>query len=142
MNGYKRLKIALALLLPIILILGWTVCIAPELKKLPEDFAYSANILSLDNLYDENAKKFLGQNISKSLFRYCIESVNPSYLSIDNIFSVKTLNGQPIFSVSRTYFINPYTGKHVAVANEEERYGYLFAPRYASKKPFYYWHIN
>ena len=48
----------------------------------------------------------------------------------------------PIFSVSRLYYIQPITQKHVDVPGKPQRHGYLFAPSYASKQPFYYWHVN
>ncbi len=120
----------------------WILWIAPLLTKMPDHFSYSANILSLDNFYDETTNKFEGEHISKTTFSFEVEAKKHSYLVIKNLFNVRKLSDKPIFSVARLYFINPVTGQHVVVAGEEERSGYLFAPHYASEKPFQYWHIN
>lgn len=119
----------------------WLLIFAPELKKMPSNFKYSAEILSLDNFYDEKAKKFEGEHISKTLFYYKVSEIHPKYLVINNIFSVAKLSDKPIFSVSRIYYIDRYQGLHVKAENKI-REGYLFAPRYVNQRPFHYWHVN
>lgn len=134
---YSISSIFLLLIIPI-----WIFLIAPHLKKIPDNFSYTAGILSLDNFYDPNIKKFEGEHISKTMFSYNVVIKTPLYLVIKNSFTVSTLSDKPIFSVSRLYYIDPYTGRHITNPDARERSGYLFAPRYANKKDFEYWHIN
>lgn len=138
----RHLKLAAYITLPLLLIAVWTLWVAPIINRLPADFSYTANILSLDNFYDEASQKYQGQHISKSSFSYHVAQQQPDYLTIKNDFDVRTLSDHPIFSVSRTYYINPYTWQHVRVFDHENRQGFLFGPHYANKKPFYYWHVN
>ncbi len=127
----------LILLLPI-----WILWIAPQFTKLSDNFSYSADLLSLDNFFDEHTNKFQGQEISKSSFTYKVIGKTANYLMIENHFEVFTLNGTPIISVSRIYNINPYNEQYVNVVGQEKRIGYLFGPRFANKNSFTYWHVN
>ena len=120
----------------------WLLCIAPILEKIPTNFSYTADIFSLDNFYDENIKKFEGENISKTQFSYNVIDIKNNFLIIKNTFIVKKLSDKPIFSVERIYDIDPYTGQHISHAGIENRPGYLFAPRHLHKQNFVYWHIN
>lgn len=120
----------------------WIVLVAPSLKKIPDNFSYTADILSLDNFYDETAKKFEGEHISKTIFSYQVVQHTSNLLIIKNVFDVRKLSNQKIFAVDRYYYVNPYNGKHVKYDNQELRSGYLFAPRYVNKHDFYYWHVN
>jgi putative ABC transport system substrate-binding protein len=120
----------------------WIFWIAPEFKKIPDNFSYSANILSLDDFYNEQSKEFEGKHVSKTTFTYKVLSKTSSYLIINNSFEVSKLSGQPIFSVSRLYYVNPYDGRHVNIRGKPKRSGYLYAPHYAKREPFNYWHIN
>ena len=69
-------------------------------------------------------------------------------LIIQNVFDVRKLTDEKIFTVSRNYAIDPQTGRHLAgVAplsglGAHDREGYLFAPRWSWKRPYTYWHIN
>jgi putative ABC transport system substrate-binding protein len=136
-NKYNLCALLLIVLIPI-----WSYWVAPNFKKIPMNFFYKADILSIDNFYDGNKKKYEGGEVSKTLFIYQVIKAQGKYLVIKNIFSVKKFNDQPIFSVSRLYFINPKTGEHVYVPGQKARNGYLFAPMYANKCCYYYWHIN
>lgn len=120
----------------------WILYIAPALKKIPDNFTYSADILSIDNFYDEKAQKFEGEHISKTIFSYSVFVKKPKELIIKNVFDVHKLSNKPIFSVTRFYYINPYTGQHIESGVDKIRSGYLFAPHYTYKKDFTYWHIN
>lgn len=118
---------------------GW---IAPEFKKIPDNFVYSAEILSVDNFYNAALKKFQGEQISKTTFTYKTLLKKRNYLLIENLFSVSTLNNKTIFSASRLYSVNPYTGSHVPNVEKNKRQGFLFGPRYLNKQDFDYWHVN
>ncbi|HLB42346.1 MAG TPA: ABC transporter substrate binding protein [Gammaproteobacteria bacterium] len=126
----------------IIFIPIWVISVGPQLKKIPKNFTYSADIFSLNNLYDEHLKKFEGDRISKTVFKYRVISEIENYLVVEVTFNVRRLNDTPIFSVTRLYYIDPYNGKHVAINDLKRRDGYLFGPRNADKSDYYYWHIN
>lgn len=129
----------------IILLIGipaWLAFVVPELKKIPNNFSYSAETLSLDNFFDEKTHKFEGQHISKTTFSYNVVAVKPNYLIIKNLFAVRTLNDKPIISITRFYYIDPLTSQHINVGGEKNRTGYLFGPRYANRDTYTYWHVN
>src|SRR3990167_1022941 len=138
----KTIFYMMMMFLCIALIPLWIWLIAPELKKIPNNFFYTAELLSIDNFYDEKLQQYEGEHISKTKFIYEVQEVKPNYLIISNIFDVRKLSGIPIFSVKRIYTINPYTGEHISDTLERNRQGYLFGPRYANKKDFNYWHVN
>lgn len=137
-NGYLYFIITGSFLIAVPI---WLVVIAPYLKKLPSNFYYTADIFSFDNFYNSKLKRFEGQKISKTIFRYDTIARNKKMQTIRVIFDVKGLNDAPIFFVSRLYYIDPFNYQHVSFA-DVKRNGYLFAPRYVGKKDFYYWHVN
>lgn len=137
-----RFKLVAMLALVLLLTIFWLFYLAPQLKAIPTNFTYTADTLSLDNLFDSELKKYQGQYISKTNFGYKVLAKNPLYLTIENYFNVSTLSNRPIASFVRHYYINPKTGQHVAPIGKRQRAGYLFAPRYVGTKPFTYWHVN
>ncbi len=52
----------------------WIFWAAPNLKRLPTDFRYTADIFSIDNFFDEAKQQFLGPQISKTKFTYEVVS--------------------------------------------------------------------
>ena len=121
----------------------WIFLAAPHLKRLPTDFRYEADIFSIDNFFDEEKERFLGPQISKTRFTYEVaKSHNGNALIIQNVFDVRTLTDEKIFSVTRNYGIDPQTGRHLLGLGDRDREGYLFAPRWSWKRPYTYWHIN
>jgi len=121
----------------------WVWLIAPVLNKLPEDFSFSADIVSIDNFYNEEIKAFSGNQYSKTKYKYDTVSVDSDSLVVKNIFDVRSPEDQPIFSVERLYGIDRNTGMHLGELGDKKRDGYLFAPRRLSKgESFTYWHIN
>lgn len=129
-------------LLAVLCIPFWLLFLAPYFEKFPNHFFYSADILSLDNFYDESAKKFQGEHISKTLFSYKTTAHQKQYMTIENKFAVRTLNNKPIISVTREYFIDPHTGQLLSKNLSYLPNTYLFGPRYAQKKGYFNWHIN
>lgn len=140
--NWQRWISAISFIVIIILLPLWSIWIAPQLTKLPDNFSYTAELLSLDNFFDEQANKFQGQQISKSSFSYNVINKTDNYLIINNQFKASTLTDVPIISINRKYTINPYNGQHVSIAGQEPRSGYLFGPRFAGKNNFIYWHVN
>ncbi|MAZ40501.1 hypothetical protein CL654_00060 [bacterium] len=137
-------KVALLIsLLFFVAALAWYSFVAPELLRLPQGFNYQTEVLSLDNFYDEEEGRYLGDQRSVTRFSYdVIDEVDDVYI-IDNVFSVQTPEGDPIFSTSQQYGINPVTQEHVPGYGNRDRKGYLFAPRNLKEgEPFTYWHIN
>ncbi len=121
----------------------WYLYAIPYFTALPKDFSYDAEMVSMDNFYDEGTASYLGEQYSDSTFRYNVVSIEGCNAIIDNSFDVRTQSGESIFSVSRTYGIDRYTCQHVPGLGDEDRSGYLFGPRKANKSDvFQYWHVN
>jgi hypothetical protein len=121
----------------------WRYLVVPELLKLKMDFSYQAEIISVDDFYDEDKQEFTGDQLSVTSFDYKVTSELPDIIIVKNIFNVKTLAGENIFSVEREYGINKSTSKHVVGYGDKDREGYLFAPRRIEQGDSYiYWHIN
>ncbi len=121
----------------------WIWLIAPQLTKLPADFSYKADVLSLDNFYDATKQAYTGQQRSVTTFSYNVTEVKNNVDIVQNIFDVRTVTGEKIVAIKRLYGIDPKTGKHVAGSGDHDREGYLFAPQNLQKdQPFTYWHVN
>lgn len=131
----------IGILLAFIPVCRWI--ILPQTEKIPTDFAYQANIFSIDNFFDESLHRFSGEILSVTNFTYGVEKPEGEALIIKNSFDVKKPSGEKIFSVKRLYGINPIDGRHVTNKGDKNRSGYLFAPRGIKKGENYtYWHIN
>lgn len=126
----------------LVLILVWLLYITPELKKIPEDFTYEAQIISRDNFYDETIGQYSGEILSNARFYYEVASVEEDALIIRNVFDVINPGGEPIFSTEHLYGIDALTGEHVPGYGDQDRTGYLFVPSNPDKQPFTYWHVN
>lgn len=128
----------LALLVPF-----WNLVVKPELKKIPADFTYEANLFSVDNFYDNEKREYSGEEVSKSFFSYSVLSKKDDVLLIQNNFEVSTLAGEKIVDIENVYGIDKYTGRHVYGYGDLNRSGYLFAPRgLTHETKFRYWHVN
>ena len=121
----------------------WFFFVTPALLSIPSNFSYRADIDSHDNFYDESKGQYSGKIKSKTQFYYEVVSKQEHILLVKNVFDVRKPTGERIFSVERLYGIDPKTGKHVEAFGDENRSGYLFAPRHVKKgQDFTYWHIN
>lgn len=121
----------------------WLSFVVPHLKRLPGDFSYSSDIVSVDNFYNEKAGGYRGEQYSLTKFGYDVTSVLPEGYTVQNIFNVRTPEGDPIISLKRFYGIDPDSRSHVAFLGDQSREGYLFAPLGLKEgQPFRYWHIN
>ncbi len=116
--------------------------VSPKLYYIPQNFSYSANLFSLDDFYDETRQIFLGRQISKTIFAYETISAQDDVIIIKNIFDVRKLTGEKIFGVDRIYGIDSKTGAHVEKYGDQNRTGYLFAPKRNNKQDFAYWHVS
>ncbi|MCA9364249.1 DUF3068 domain-containing protein [Candidatus Kaiserbacteria bacterium] len=119
----------------------------PALLEVSDDFTYSADVISLDNFYDEKKKVFSGEQRSVTTFDFTrIEDKEDSVddvALIKNVFDVRTVTGDRIISIERTYGVDDETGRHVPGAGDHDREGYLFAPHGVTKdESFIYWHVN
>ena len=142
LSNTQRKKLGFAILL-LALAPFWTRFIAPQLTKMPANFSYTADIVSLDNFYDPSAKKFSGEQRSVTKFSYGVAGAENGMLTIKNSFDVRKPGGDTIYSVDRLYGIDAATGKHVSGYGDENREGYLFAPRHLKQREdFTYWHVN
>lgn len=50
----------------------WFFIIAPLLLRIPDDFHYQADIISVDNFYDEALGDYSGEQYSNTVFSYNI----------------------------------------------------------------------
>lgn len=121
----------------------WIWGVVPELEKLPEDFFFTADIVSTNDFYDEENKEFSGEQYFKTEYQYKAVSSDRDSLVVKNIFIDRTRDKQPFFSIDRLYGIDRKTGAHTPEFGDKKREGYLFAPRHLSKEEsFTYWSIN
>lgn len=127
----------------------WLYVGVPEQLEIPTNFSLKTNVDSFDNFYNAETKAFGGEQRSLTSFSYKAVSGDSDHLEIENSFSVRSLTGEPIFSVTRLYGINTHNGMHVAGSGDKDRSGYLFAPRMKGvaaqakdKSSFEYWHVN
>jgi len=131
------------ILVGVLIVPVWYFILAPEILKIPKDFFYSADVVSVDNFYDAKAKEFKGEQYSKTKFSYEVVSVEGKNLIIKNTFDVKSLEGKQIFKTEPIYGINSITGEHIPTLGDKSRTGFLFAPRNLKKgKSFIYWHAS
>lgn len=133
----------------LVLILVWAVSVyawyifgVPYFQRLNEDFRYEADIYSVDNLYDEVNDEFSGEILSRTKFSYKVIKSDGDVREIENVFDVRTQQGDPIFSVKRLYGVDAATGEHLSGYGDRDRSGYLFAPRNLEREDFVYWHVN
>jgi len=138
----SRAGVFLAGFASIVLVPIWIFFIAPQITQIPKDFSFTADIISVDDFFDEERNVYAGGIYSKTAYSYDAVSIKNGDLTIKNVFDVRTPEGSPVFSVERLYDIDRKTGAHVA-GGDRERDGFLFAPRRLKKGlPFTYWHVN
>lgn len=142
MSTHQKILLSLTALLTLFAAL-WHFWIADLLLQIPDDFSYEADLISVDNFYDPSKGEYQGQQYSEASFKYEALSSTRIGMEIKNSFSAQTSTGEGIISLQRIYGIDPSSGKHIAELGDEEREGYLFAPK--NLKPgegFTYWHVN
>lgn len=121
----------------------WRVFVAPEILALPSDFSFSAEIVSVDDFFDEERGVYSGGLYSKTDYKYETISSTDGVSVIKNNFAVRTPDNKPLFAVERLYGIDQKTGMHIAGAGDTDRTGYLFAPKHLKTgESFEYWHVN
>lgn len=91
----------------------WIVVVSPLLLQIPEDFQYEADMISVDNLYDENFGDFRGEQYSDTQFSYRAVENSGSLITIRNVFHVQDAQGKTIFRTEPLYGIDRFTGQHV-----------------------------
>lgn len=119
----------------------WIFGIAPQILRIPDTFSYKADVISVDNFYDEVRGEYRGEQYSQTEFSYAVVQKEEDVLTIRNTFHVRTLSGETIFTAEPLYGIDALTGKHVYGYGDKNRDGYLFAPRGVKEgQSFTYWH--
>jgi CHASE1-domain containing sensor protein len=122
---------------------GWVTYVTPIILKVPHDFSYAADLVSVDNFFDENENEFSGEKYSNSSFSYKVVSYEKDIAKIQNNFEVKSFGGKKIFAASPVYGIDAKTWKHVEGYGDKDRDGYLFAPRGVKKdQTFRFWYVS
>lgn len=127
----------------LLLTVVWSLVLAPKILEMPDDFSFSADVVSIDNFYDEAREDYSGSIYSKTKYSYETVKSENDISTIKNIFEVRTPGDELIFSTERLYGIDQKTGKHIAGAGDRDREGYLFAPKHLKEgDSFTYWHVN
>lgn len=121
----------------------WPTFVVPELLRIPKDFAYTADLISIDNLYDESTGQFSGERYSNSSFSYKILSYEGNIVEVQNTFEVESFEGKKIFASKPIYGIDAKTWMHIKGQGDKDREGYLFAPRGLKKdQTFKFWYVS
>ena len=138
----RRCAIGFALLL-IVAVIPWRRFVVPRLTQLPDDFSYTADVVSYDRFFDPETQKFLPEQRSVTDFSYQAVRQDGGVLIVRNAINVRKITGEHIFTVERFYGIDPVTGMQVPGTGDHDRDGYLFAPANLLKgQSFTYWHVN
>ncbi len=136
---YIIIGIACIIAIPI-----WLWIALPTFTNISSDFSYKANLISLDNFYDEAKGEFLGEKRSVTTFTYEVVAEEKGTLKIQNSFDARTVEGEKIFSVERIHNVEAGTRRHVKHEGNLDKHdygGYIFAPRHLKKEEsFAYWH--
>lgn len=141
-NKIINIKFFLIFIL-VVLIPVWIFILTPIILKIPNNFSYTAHVVSVDNFYDEKKQEFKGEQYSKKIFSYETVSHEGNNLVIKNTFDVKSLDGKQVFKTEPLYGIDAKTGEHITELGDRNREGYLFAPRGLKKgQGFTYWHVS
>ena len=139
----QKKRVIIAILLLLLVSFFWNFWMIPKYTSFPDDFRLSAQLVSIDNFYDQENQNYSGGVFSKTKYSYETIQSNKETSIIKNVFEVFTPDDKPVFSVERTYGINKKTRQHVSGIGDKDRSGYLFAPRDLSKGESYtYWHTN
>lgn len=121
----------------------WLLIVVPRITRLSSSFSYNADIVSVDNFYNEALRAYQGDQYSLTKFEYEVTAVSKQGFIIRNIFDVRTPEGEPIISLKREYGVDPQTRSHVSGLGDKDRNGYLFSPTGLREgQSFTYWHIN
>ena len=132
----QKLLLVIATLLPV-----WVFFATPKLLSIPKNFSYKADVISVDNFYDEKIGEYKGEQYSKTTFTYDVESFSGSVLQVRNTFDVRTLDGKRIFLAAPVYGIDARSGMHVQGTSAADQPSYLFAPPGIKKgESFLFWH--
>lgn len=133
-----KIKITILFL---VVVASWFMFVAPILLKLPSNFRYDADVVSVDNFYDPELKTFKGEQYSKTKFYYEVIANNQYYLDIRNVFEVQTVDFKTVFKAEPVYKVDSITGVVVNGSNSNE--SYLFAPRNLKRnQSFDYRHVT
>lgn len=121
----------------------WLFLIAPSLLQLPEDYFFTANVVTSDNFYDNESEEFEGEIYSKTNYVYKTISVENNQAVVWGLSNTRTLDNEPITSIERYYSIDRLTNSHLSGLGDRDRDGYLFAPRNLDKnQSFIFWNLQ
>jgi hypothetical protein len=110
---------------------------------IPNNFSFTADVVSIDNFYDVQSQDYQGPQISNTDYYFTLLKRENGVSTVSNVFHVKDLTGDTVVKLERQYAIDEKNGSHVAGFGDEDRSGYLFAPKNILEgQEFDYWHIN
>lgn len=135
----------LIVLIGLFFLLHWAfrLFFSERVLSVKKSFSYGADILSVDNFYDEVSGSFTDDTRSVTTFSYDIASYIENIAQIVNVFDVRTVDGDKIINVKAEYSIDPETWTHQNIRSPSGEPVYLFAPSHQKKgDSFWYIHIN
>lgn len=139
---FKKTLITLAIL-SCILAASWRFWISEYFLALPKDLIYEAELISINNFYDQTRGVYLGQEYHVGFLNISALETTKVGMLVENQFQILSEAESNLFEIKRIYGIDPQTGAHIPGLGDKDRNGYLFAPR--DLKPgvgFTYWHVN
>lgn len=141
-NNFHKSSLIAGLFL-LLLAIFWHFILSPFILRLPADFFFSADLVSVDNFYNDELQEFEGEQYSKTVYLYEATEASHDEVLVNNIFNVQTVGGDEIINIERQYKIDRYTGAHRDKELPASNPGYLFAPRNLRPgETFTYWHVN
>ena len=96
-------------------------------------FSYQADVISVDNFYDEEAKDYKGEQYSKTTFGYRTLAKNGDKLDIQQSFRVESPGGKVIYENKPVYTVDRETTAIISGQGGEGKNSFLFAPPRAKK---------
>jgi putative tryptophan/tyrosine transport system substrate-binding protein len=131
-------KVSYRIISIIILCLGiWHFFAVPEITKIPKDFYYKAEVISLDNFYDAEKGDFLGESRGVTTFTFETEKTSSEISSIRSVYDARTVDGDLIVTFDELYNIDRKTGKYIFEEGVNQGDVFLFAPKGLEKGESY-----
>ena len=89
-------------------------------------FSYQADVISVDNFYDEEAKDYKGEQYSKTTFGYRTLAKNGDKLNIQQTFRVESPGGKVIYENKPVYTIDRETTTIISEQKGPNKNSFLF----------------
>lgn len=120
----------------------WQWKLFPYSEQIARDFNYSADIISSEEIYNENTESYEPETNFDAKLKYKTIAKEDGVLLMNATYEKLDKLGNIVSSISKQYGIDPKTGAHVTGYSDKDREGYLFAPNQLKESDYQYWHID